>query len=399
MTDMHQHCEELAQRIIIHEALDIMQRGEEDTGRTAVIDDDEVALLGTLLKPLGISAAVANAAQKEYLAFKKGESEGIERALKLGERNETYRRYHGLAYLLGHVAIPLSREEDRLFGMFTEAELGARKYLNELERRMASRGQTRGIQTFDYAGFTLGELAALVRIFEDGDYGEMYGFPIDDTHLPSDDIKHPLEVFVPILGAFKRKHYDGKPAGGFLFHDAGPSSTLLYSSFLSRAYQAELADKGELELDPKTAKAYAFTRSFLEPLLISAFEFGTDSVKEKVAEDMPKIMERDAIIHRAVETVLEHPGHASGKTDMVELKRLIMLRPAYEQVMADGVFSDSEHALMDYALERIGVRRQDTRDLVLGAVRDADTGKVISNDPGNLKTLYGSRFFLENLQR
>ncbi|GEM_PF-4633691 len=400
MTDATAHAERLAQNIVVAELLCIMQRNVPGTTMTAHMDADERALFNVLYPAFGISETVAREAFEDYRMFRNGTSQTLQRALREGERNESYRRLHGASYALDQIASIIANPRDKWFGTLTPRELEAMQYRERVEEHMQDHvglgGPSRTSLVFTHDGLSLGQIAALTDLLEVGDYGAFYGFPIDDAHTLDKNTVHPLEVSIPLLGQFMREHYQGRPAPGFLTHKAGEMSMLLFSTFISRAMQADSADAGELLLDKRTRDKYSFTRDYLPQLLISIFEFGTPDVGERIAEYRRSIADRDedvsAIVHGATSSRRFDDPDA---INMRELQRLLMLKPAYEQITNDNRFTLSEYAMMDYALEHIGIRRQSARDQIFNVTRRQD-GRVASFDFAKLHRFYTSNFFVNN---
>ncbi len=388
--------DQLAQRIMVHSLLEVIHRSEAGTERSATADEDELAMMDPFTRALGIGEDVAKLALQEYFAFKRGDEKNLQRALKEGERNEQYRRLHGLSFLIVTVGSNLARDADKWLGVATLDEYGARKYLDVLESRVNARRFAQGetnVVDFMHEGLSLGQVGALVDVLKTGDYGAFFGCPVDDTHLGSLDKLHPMEVFIPPLGTFMSQHYNKKPAGGFLSHAEGNTTPLLYQMLLSRAVQAEMANQNELCLDEKTHHQYEFTRIYLEPLIVSIFDISTSAVAEKVSVGTATISRHDMLIHHTISSVIKPMTRGRSIPPYAELQRLKRLYGVYEAIKRDARFSDSEHALADRMLELCGIRRQDTRDLLLNVTRDDETGVVLHQSADNLDKLYRHYFF------
>lgn len=400
MSDANRDAETLAQKIVVAELLCIMQRDVPGTSMTARMDEDERALFNVLYPALGISETVAREAFEDYRAFRNGTSHTLRSALAQGERNESYRRLHGASYAIDQVASVIADPANRWFGTLTPREFDAMRYRERVEDHMQERvgleGHERTSLVFTHDGLSLGQIAAFTDLLEVGDYGAFYGFPIDDAHTLAKDAVHPLEVSAPILGQFMGQHYRGRPASGFLTHNAGEMSMLLFTTFISRAQQADAADAGKILLDKRTRDKYAFTRDYLPQLLISIFEFGTTDVGQRIAEYRKSVADRDDDVSAIV-----HAATSSGRFDdpdainMRELQRLLLLKRAYEQITNDNRFTPSEYAMMDHALEHIGIRQQSARDHILSVRRRTD-GSVAEFKFDRLHQFYTGRFFMAN---
>jgi len=401
MTDADSQSETLAQKIVVAELLCIMQRDVPGTSMTAHMDADERALFNVLYPTLGISETVAREAFEEYRAFRNGASHAFQSALARGQRDDNYLRLHGASYVLDQVASAIADPAKRWFGALTPREFDAMRYRGRVEDHMRSRagldgGSSRTSLVFTHDGLSLGQIAALTDLLEIGDYGAFYGFPIDDAHTLADDAVHPVEVSAPILGQFMEAHYNNRPAPGFLTHKAGEMSMLLFTTFISRAQQADAADAGDILLDKRTRDKYAFTRDYLPKLLISIFEFGTTDVGQRIVEYKKAVADRDEDVSATVIAAT-----SSGRFDdpdaiqMRELQRLLLLKGAYEQITRDNRFTMSEYAMMDHALEHIGIRQQSARDHILSVRRRTD-GSVAEFKFDRLHQFYNSRFFRAN---
>ncbi|MBU0460985.1 MAG: hypothetical protein KJ574_00200 [Nanoarchaeota archaeon] len=425
--------EVLAQRIITQELLEEMQRGD-DGSRVAGIEQDEHDLFHKITKALDISDSIKDDAIQRYISFKEGNCRDIENVMIQNpgpqilvhpRYNELFRRWTSLIKLMQAISERDINPKERVMGQFTNEEWAAKRYLHTLEQRASDRegGQ---LKMISYEGFNLGEVYSFLRILEDGDYGSWFGFPTDDVHKMN-GAPHTVEALLPWLAKFRREAYNPNRGGKFLYREGDcPLSTLLYTTLISRADQA-----GEKEtmakLDAKTRRQYQFTKDNLGLLLVhtvadlplpqltladkKALGLSEEAswldvpaeVKNKVRANQEQewaddIASRDKAIRYAIGSVLADPDgyHSDEALQMRELQHLIGFVPAYNQIMADDSFSDSERAMFNLALELTGIRRQDTRDLLLSIQRDAN-GNIVGQSPEGMNKFYESRFFIEGL--
>ncbi len=387
--------DDLASRIIVHELLSLIQHQDAETGRSAAIEPDEHALLPPLVGAFGIRQLVAESAIHEYFQFRRGHHEAVERAVGYGENGEAYQRLQSLSHIMHNISARLANPEDRWFGIFTPAEHQAFQYLDAINQAK----QQKEFVPFNRRGLSLGNIAALQTLLDGGNYGSFFGCPVDDIHTFSKETVHPFEIFVPLLAKFYTEHYSPDNTVGFLSAVEGPLSGLLHDSFFSRAYQATLAEKGEIILDHQTKQRCTITRDYLPLFLTSIFNYDGRDIGNYIVQHTEQVMHADNETHEEVSLILDDPSYKGHWLGVAGLRGLIGLRVAYDQIAADNKFSQNEYAMMEHAMERLGIRRQDTRDLLLGIERLRDGTPVTEPSLDNLDKLYGSKFFQSALHK
>lgn len=397
-----ERAEKIAKKTVIWELLRIAQtqdevvvNGQKHVLRSAYIDKDEKELIESLLPTLGVEKRITdeisgmehcvpdvklfNETALEYFRLRTGKDPQVHRAIK-GEKNQAYQRLHAFLFLRNQI-VGMTGDADRLS---IGTSLSQAKVTNDILTH----------------------------------YGTFFGMPMDDMHLVHKGVRDPLRVYIPQIKKFEKKQYipllrrirkkmpsfTGIP-GHILTHGAGEVSESILECMLSKSVQANY-----FEFDPEVGSLCGYTGRNIDALLTSIFDFTPQEngwgiyvgdIKMKVLDTYRQrnggIERRDDETHRTVEQIVKNPAYNQGSEKKMELVKLMKLRPAYDKITDDGEFSPSEFALMNYALECIGIRQQRTRDLILDVQRDADW-RVAGFSFDNLDQIYGSAFYRRSLE-
>jgi hypothetical protein len=240
-------------------------------------------------------------------------------------------------------------------------------------------------------------LHGFVRILNDGDYGKLFGFPVDDVALQTGG-SSAVQALLPSFAKFKTNLYKPTRSGTFIIRGVEtPLSTMLYTGIVSRAHQAE--DEAVWKtLSERDQKKCAFAHLYKEvmiAIMVAEEEpvqlhdgFGDFPIALELSDEdklafriereksfMENIRETDRRIEEAINGAMQNPDGYSNKqaAACLEMQRFARMTPLVNrQIMADGHFSINEKAMMNYSLESIGIRRASARQALFADYENAD---------------------------